>query len=56
MAKDLLPPCSYRFYGDQKAWLQRKAKEEGHLSEVAILRRLVEQAMKSDGKRLKRAS
>ncbi len=55
MHKNLQAPSSYRLYGDQKSWLQQKAKEEGHLSEVAILRRLVEQAMKADGKRLKKA-
>lgn len=42
----LSSPCSYRFFDDQKAWLQDQAKKEGHRSEVVILRRLVEQAMR----------
>ena len=49
--KDLSQPCSYRFFKDQKAWIQRKAKEQGHGSEVVYLRQLIE----SDMKRIKRS-
>ena len=50
--KDLSPPCSYRFFTHQKAWIQRKAKEQGHDSEVVYLRLLVE----ADIKRAKRST
>lgn len=40
--KDLSSPCSYRFFTHQKAWIRRKAREQGHDSEVVYLRSLVE--------------
>lgn len=58
--KRLGPPRNYRFYEDQRAWLERKAKEDGQSSEAVIIRRLIEREMKAEseskGKRLKKAS
>lgn len=51
--EELSQPCSYRFFKDQKAWIQRRAKEQGHRSEVVYLRLLVEDDMKRNG--IKRA-
>lgn len=37
----LSDPCSYRFFETQKAWIKRRAVEQGHGSEVVYLRQLV---------------
>ena len=39
--KKLSEPCSYRFFETQKAWIKRRAVEQGHGSEVVYLRQLV---------------
>lgn len=49
--KDLSGPCSYRFFKPQKAWIQQRAREEGHGSEVVYLRQLVERDMKRAGRK-----
>ena len=49
--KDLSEPCSYRFFNHQKAHIQKKAKEQGHESEVVYLRSLVEADIKREAKR-----
>jgi hypothetical protein len=37
----LSEPCSYRFFETQKAWIKKRAVEQGHGSEVVYLRQLV---------------
>lgn len=37
----LSEPCSYRFFEAQKAWIKKRATEQGHGSEVVYLRQLV---------------
>ena len=49
--KDLSEPCSYRFFNHQKAHIQKKAREQGHESEVVYLRSLVEADIKREAKR-----
>lgn len=39
--KKLSEPCSYRFFETQKAWIKKRAVEQGHGSEVVYLRQLV---------------
>lgn len=51
--EELSQPCSYRFFKDQKAWIQRRAKEQGHSSEVVYLRRLIQEDMRRGIKRAK---
>jgi hypothetical protein len=51
--EELSQPCSYRFFKEQKAWIQRRAKEQGHRSEVVYLRRLIQEDMKREARREK---
>jgi len=44
--KKMEPPCSYKLFTEQKLWLREEARKEGHNSEGAILRKVLDWAMK----------
>lgn len=47
----LLNPSNYRLEAAQEAWLQETANKQGHGNKAAVLRTLVNQAMKQNGKK-----
>lgn len=47
---DLLKPGTYRLPAHQEAWLKRQAEKSGHVKKVHIIRQLIEQAMKKEGR------
>ena len=46
----LLNPTKHRLFEYQTQWLKEQASKQGHCTEAAILRKLIDEAMQKDSR------